>query len=114
MQTSNLKLLLNIALLVLFVLMFSSGMMLHNALPAGSGRLTLWSLTRHQWGDVHTIIAWLFSLLLIAHLLVHSGYIIAMMTAATPAHQTLNKVVVALLVILLISCLLVPFIIQVS
>lgn len=47
-------------------------------LSGGLGRASikdLWSLTRHQWGDIHYILAIIFVVLIILHILLHIGWI---------------------------------------
>ena len=35
----------------------------------------LWSMTRHQWGDIHFYLALLFLILMVAHIILHWGWI---------------------------------------
>ena len=45
-------------------------------LPPGSGGLVIFNLTRHQWGDVHFVLASVFALLMIVHIMLHWSWII--------------------------------------
>ncbi len=50
------------------------GRMLHS----GGGReqiKQLWSMTRHQWGDIHFYLALLFVVLMTLHIILHWGWI---------------------------------------
>jgi len=35
----------------------------------------LWSMTRHQWGDIHYYLAILFVILMLVHIILHFGWI---------------------------------------
>jgi hypothetical protein len=62
------NLLIDLIAAALMIGMLATGYILHFPLPPGSNKeLTLWGLTRHQWGDVHF---WI-SLGLIAVILLH-------------------------------------------
>lgn len=59
------------------------GFLLKYALPRGghnsgvgrSGGLSILGLTRHEWGDVHLIVAVFFLILLVVHIILHWGAI---------------------------------------
>lgn len=55
-----------------FVLLTSTGVLLHYLLPPGSGRSSsIWGLNRHEWGDIHFYIAIIFFGVLSVHLFLH-------------------------------------------
>ena len=35
----------------------------------------LWSMTRHEWGDIHFYLAVLFAILMVVHIILHWGWI---------------------------------------
>lgn len=71
-------------LFVLFVLLTGSGFLLEYLLPSGSGGqgnkpgVTVWGMTRHEWGSVHYWIALVMLGLMAVHLVLHWRWIVAM------------------------------------
>lgn len=57
------------------LLLIATGILLHYSLPPQSGRATIWGLTRHQWGDVHFVVAVGFLCLITCHLFLHLKFI---------------------------------------
>jgi hypothetical protein len=59
-----------------FVLLTTTGVLMHYVLPPGSGRFTsVWGLDRHAWGSLHFWIAVSFFGILSAHLGLHWRWI---------------------------------------
>lgn len=59
-----------------FILLTSSGTLMHYVLPPGSGRWSLvWGLNRHDWGTIHFWIAVIFLAVLSIHLVLHRSFI---------------------------------------
>ena len=61
----------NLLLWLNFCFITATGITLFWKLPPGregGHGLTLWGLTRHEWGDIHAIAGLLFAVLVIAHL----------------------------------------------
>lgn len=73
-QSSVLKVIDLLSFIVL-TLMISTGVFLEYTLPERSRSATVWSLTRHEWGDIHLNISILFLVLMSCHLIVHIKYI---------------------------------------
>lgn len=73
----------DMGLLTAFLLLASTGAIMHWALPPGSGgrfgghasRKELLDLSRHDWGDIHFYIAAAMITLVIVHLALHWGWI---------------------------------------
>lgn len=62
--------------LLAMMAMVSTGLLVRYALPPGSGgRLTLWSWTRHDWGDFHFWCALALGGLLILHIILHWAWV---------------------------------------
>ncbi len=62
-----------------FVLLVSTGILMHYILPPGQGHgSSIWGLGRHGWGDVHFWIAVAFLATLLVHFLLHWKWIVAM------------------------------------
>lgn len=56
-------------------LIVSTGALLEYNLPARSGLSTVWSLTRHEWGDIHFYISVFFLVMMSLHFLTHLKYL---------------------------------------
>ena len=52
-----------------------TGVLIEYVLPTGSGRASVWGLTRHQWGDVHAVFAMALLVLALIHLALHWGWV---------------------------------------
>jgi hypothetical protein len=77
MSRGNLIKLVDILAFVLFVLLTSTGILLHYAIPPRSGRwTTIWSMTRHEWGEIHFWIAVAFLAVLSVHLALHRQFVL--------------------------------------
>lgn len=61
-----------------FIFLISTGTLMYWVLPAGSGNLSIWGLTRHDWGEVHMWIAVSFLSLIAAHVVLHWSWIVNM------------------------------------
>jgi hypothetical protein len=62
---------------LLFLSMIATGYLLRFPLPPGSNKtLTLWSLSRHQWGDIHFWISLGLLAVLMIHLALHWNWIV--------------------------------------
>lgn len=59
------------------IFLMATGLFLRFILPSGSGKnLSVWGLTRHEWGDVHFYIAVFIVAILSLHLVLHWRWII--------------------------------------
>ncbi len=68
-----------------FVLLTTTGVLLHYLLPPGSGRrTTLWGLDRHDWGSIHFYIALASLAVLTLHLFLHRRWITGILTGHPP------------------------------
>lgn len=60
-----------------FVFLMATGLFLHYILPPGSNKsLSVWGLTRHEWGDIHFYIAVFIIAVLSLHLVLHWRWIV--------------------------------------
>lgn len=86
----------SVSLLVLLALAVT-GIVLKYVLPPGTGGMgrilhggsepgvrvrELWSMTRHDWGDIHFYLSVLFLALMVVHLLMHWRWIKSVMKSA--------------------------------
>lgn len=88
MRKENANILVDLAALLLFCALCTTGLVLRWSLPAGSGRLqpglghpdrpvsVLWGLDRHQWGELHYWVAVVMALVLVLHLVLHRKWIV--------------------------------------
>jgi hypothetical protein len=61
-----------------FVIMASTGLLMHYTLPAGSGHhTTVWGLDRHEWGALHFWLSVAFLATITLHLIIHWKWIVA-------------------------------------
>jgi hypothetical protein len=94
MRRHQINFLVDAAAFVLFLLLMSSGHVLHYQLPPGSGELEghgprrgspervvtqLWGQTRHEWGDVHFWISVALIDVRAVHLFLHWSWIVGIM-----------------------------------
>lgn len=78
MQRTSLNLAIDIALAALFLAMAATGYLLFFPLPPSSNKnLTLWGLSRHQWGEIHFCISLVLTALLALHLVLHWSWLIS-------------------------------------
>jgi len=81
MTRSAINYLVDLATFALFLFMVASGLILAFILPPGSrggrgaGERALWSLTRHDWGDIHFWVALGLIGLLILHVVLHWSWV---------------------------------------
>jgi len=64
-----------------FVAVTVTGVVMRYLLPPGSGHFsTIWSLDRHEWGDIHFWISMIFFFVLALHLLLHWRWLVNVLT----------------------------------
>jgi len=60
-----------------FVFMLTSGVLMRYLLPPGSGHgRVIWGMDRHEWGDMHSLLAVVFLAVIAAHLVLHWRWIL--------------------------------------
>jgi len=81
MKRTNLNFIFDAVAFIGFVMLTTTGVLMRYILPPGSGhRTTLWSLDRHEWGDIHFWISIIFFFILALHLLLHWRWIFSVLT----------------------------------
>lgn len=81
MRRTTLNLVIDLAAFALFLGMIASGLIVRYVLPPGSGgyrhpaNRTLWSFSRHDWGEVHFYLAAGFLALVAVHVALHWTWI---------------------------------------
>ncbi len=64
---------------VLFLFLLLSGLIMHYVLPPGSGRFqTLAGMSRHQWGEVHFVVALMLLISISVHISLHWKWVTCM------------------------------------
>lgn len=88
-----------------FTFLASSGVLLTYLLPPGSGsKLSIWGMSRHDWGDVHFYIAIAVLAVLALHLLLHWSWIAAVVKGRA-TYGTKYRVGLGLLAVLTLLAL---------
>ncbi len=97
--------------LIVLMSMISTGLILKFILPPGSGRIErlmhgegrskktidlFMGLARHEWGDIHFYIAFIFLVLIVAHLILHWSWLKAVTFGTKTSPQTLRRKVVTI------------------
>lgn len=79
MRKANWNFLIDALSFVAFVLLVSTGVIMHYLLPPGTGRhLVLWGFDRHEWGAFHFWVAVALLVLLAVHLVLHWRWVVCM------------------------------------
>jgi hypothetical protein len=89
--------------------MIATGIILRFTLPPGSGRvLSLWGMTRHQWGDLHFWLALAAVAIVVLHLALHWTWVVSVvrrwLVGATPGLPSARLRAVAAVATVLIVC----------
>ncbi|WP_172597601.1 DUF4405 domain-containing protein [Sulfuriflexus mobilis] len=80
MKKSTLITLVDIGAFISFVFVVSTGVLMRYSLPPRSGRfIEILGLSRHEWGEVHFYISFLFLLILSMHLILHWRFILGVL-----------------------------------
>ncbi len=94
MKRSYLHLLVDMILLLGAVGLILTGLLLAFVLPAGSHQDSVWSLSRHEWGDIHFWIAMGIIAAALLHVTLNWGWVcsvIAKLLRATNTKPTLRR-----------------------
>lgn len=80
MNRTKLNFALDLIAFACFLAMGATGWILKYTLPPGSGRsgAELLGMTRHEWGDVHFLLAVVLALAILIHLALHWKWILCM------------------------------------
>lgn len=115
MNRSYLNVGVDIAALVLFVFLVSTGLLLVFELPPGSGHASIWGLDRHQWGDVHFWIAMTMLGIITVHLSLHWKWILAKLKPLGHGKYSRRRVIVSVVaLVVLLAVALAPHFTQVT
>ncbi len=128
MKRSSLNLIVDVLNLIVLTMMISTGVILKNILPPGSGRIesllkgsgrsektidVLMGLTRHEWGQIHFVIAVIFVVLLITHLFLHWNWIKSMALGSRENPRSFqSRLAACAIIFLILSILAFPWLIR--
>lgn len=106
MKRSNINLSIDLLAAVLIVGMIATGYILFFAMPPGTNKsLSLWGLTRHQWGQIHSWVSLGLLAVLVTHLALHWQWVVATIAqrlglARNPKSRHLRSGAISLLVVI--------------
>ncbi|MBM4053214.1 MAG: DUF4405 domain-containing protein [Planctomycetes bacterium] len=81
MKRSRQNIIVDATAFVGFVLLTTTGILMHYILPAGSRRFkSIWGMDRHEWGNIHFWISVVFLSCLTAHLFLHWRWVVNILT----------------------------------
>lgn len=111
MRKSEINFTIDIAAFLAFVFLISTGFLIYWILPAGSGKLAIWGMTRHDWGNIHFGIAVVFLTLIGVHIVLHWNWIKSMIEGKKNkiTKSTLRVVFAIITVLIVIFLALAPF-----
>lgn len=76
MKKSKLITLIDIAAFISFIFVVSTGVLMRYVLPPRSGQyIEILGMSRHEWGDIHFYITFIFLVILSIHLILHWRFI---------------------------------------
>ena len=103
MRKPTLNFCIDSAALLAFVFLASTGALIYWVLPAGSGNLSIWGLTRHEWGEIHFWIAAGFVTLIGVHFILHWSWIVGMVKGKSKERNVSNtRILIGVVCVLLI------------
>lgn len=111
MKKTNLNFVIDAMAFISFVLLTSTGVLVHYVLPPGSGRFSiLWGMDRHQWGQLHYWISIVMMVCLGLHLLLHWKWVVAMIKGRPREEGPGIRIALSVVgVIALIALAVIPF-----
>lgn len=76
MKKSKLITLIDIAAFISFIFVVSTGVLMRYVLPPRSGQsIEILGMSRHEWGDIHFYVTFIFLVILSIHLVLHWKFI---------------------------------------
>ena len=76
MKKSKLITLIDISAFISFIFVISTGVLMRYVLPPRSGQsIEILGMSRHEWGDIHFYITFIFLVILSIHLILHWKFI---------------------------------------
>jgi hypothetical protein len=114
MQLFTLVKIVDLLSFLLLVMMISTGAILEFTLPTRSGPLSVWGMTRHEWGDIHSLISMAFLVLMSSHLVLHFKFIKSAIAGNATREQFYRLAIGLIALIVLIALAVAPVVSPVS
>jgi hypothetical protein len=93
-----------------FVLLASTGLLMHYVLPPGSGHFgMLWRMDRHEWGQLHFWIAVVLLAFLALHLFLHWRWVVCTIKSSQPERCGMRVALAVAGVTALVALAVAPF-----
>lgn len=83
----------------------STGLLIHVKLPPGSRGITLWSISRHEWGEIHLIIGLIFLGMIFLHLILHWRWLYSMIKGKSEQQDNSKRRISIALIIIVFLCI---------
>jgi uncharacterized protein DUF4405 len=117
MNRPTLNLIVDGLALVGFIFLVATGLIMHFVLPPGSGggpgghrvAITIWGLSRHQWGEIHFWIAVGLLIVLSLHLSLHWRWVVSTVCGLKKESSGLRAILGILALLALLLILVAPF-----
>jgi hypothetical protein len=117
MKRSTLNLIVDGLALAGFIFLAATGLLMHFVLPPGSGggpgghrvAVTIWGLSRHQWGEIHFWIAVSLLIVLSLHLFLHWRWVVSTVCGHKKETSGLRVLLGLLALLALLLILVAPF-----
>jgi len=97
----------------IFACLFATGLILEYSIPPGegngAGKKVIWDLTRHQWGDIHFILALVLIILIFIHMIIHWRWIYTMTNKNEKQPNTFNRTMIYTVFGISVILILIPF-----
>ncbi len=97
-------------LLTSFLFLTSTGFLLFFVLPAGTNKsYTLAGLSRHDWGEIHLVIAFTVLVLAVLHLLLHFPWLKATFLGRKGSSISPRTLVIGLVSVMIVAVAIAPY-----
>ena len=111
MKKSNLITLIDISALISFIFVVSTGVLMRYVLPPRSGQsIEILGMSRHEWGDIHFYITFIFLVILSIHLLLHWKFFLHVFQKGIKSSETYRLVLGIVALIAVLALAVTPFI----
>ena len=111
MKKSKLITLIDISAFISFIFVVSTGVLMRYVLPPRSGQsIEILGMSRHEWGDIHFYITFIFLVILSIHLLLHWRFFLHVFQKGIKSSETYRLVLGVVALIAVLALAVAPFI----
>ena len=111
MKKSKLITLVDISAFISFIFVVSTGVLMRYVLPPRSGQsIEILGMSRHEWGDIHFYITFIFLVILSIHLLIHWRFFLHVFQKGIKSSDTYRLVLGVVALIAVLALAVAPFI----